>query len=70
MCLEKYLRDHDLTAPRFAEWMTRVTGKRITPGRVYSWLRGTMPRPEIIKLIVDLTHGEVRHSDWFPSGEK
>lgn len=64
MKLKKYLAARGMTATHFAAWMTRTTGIKIRRERVYTWLSGTIPRPEIMTLIYDLTSGEV--DDWFP----
>ena len=60
MTLSDYLRDHDLTAARFAEKIG------VSQQAVQRYARGTrMPRPPIMARIEEATGGAVQAQDFY-----
>lgn len=60
MRLRAYLDAHHMQPTDFAIWI------KVKPSRVWSWLRGVTPRPDMIAEISRMTQGEISPQDWFP----
>jgi len=59
MQLSKYMELHGLTVAEFA----RLLG--VTEPAVRNYLRGRVPRPDVMRRIVEITGGAVRPDDFY-----